>query len=173
MTFGHDTFGVNTHVFNSYMTDMGKGTEDDFTGDKVKVFKHCIDNPKFNLGWVKEFGEGSYGKGDFPANEASALWIPEGYTVVASDYHKDREEFPGLQMTFVGPRMVKCLIGEGFDNDIDHLEITYIAPPEDDDSDNNGNDDDNGDDDNGNDDEGETNWLLYGGIGVVLLLLIK
>ena len=160
MTFGHDTFGINSHVFHAW-----GGSEDEFTGDKVKVFKHCIDNPKFNVGWVKEFGEGSYGKGDFPANEASALWIPEGYTVVASDYHKDREEFPGLQMTFVGPRMVKCLIGEGFDNDIDHLEITYIAPPEDDDSDN-GND-------NGNDDEGETNWLLYGGIGLVLLLLIR
>jgi len=166
MTFGHDTFGINTHVFHAWSDN-----EDDFTGDKVKVFKHCIDNPKFNVGWVKEFGEGSYGKGDFPANEASALWIPKGYTVVASDYHKDREEFPGKQMTFVGPRTVKCLIGEGFDNDIDHLEITYIAPPEDDDSDNNGND--NGDEDNGNDDEGETNWLLYGGIGLALLLLIR
>ena len=178
MTFGHDTFGINSHVFHAWPG----GTEDDFTGDKVKVFKHCIDNPKFNLGWVKEFGEGSYGKGDFPANEASALWIPEGYTVVASDYHKDREEFPGLQMTFVGPRMVKCLIGEGFDNDIDHLEITYNGSNGNNNGNNNGNDNgnDNGDSNggffgggNGDEEEGGINWLLIGGIAVAAVFLIK
>ena len=161
MTFGHDVYGTNTHIFSSStMLNMMKGKEEDFTGDKVKVFKHCMDNPRFQIGWAKEFGEGSYGKGDFPANEASALWIPEGYTVVASDYHKDREEFPGKQMTFVGPRSVKCLIGEGFDNDIDHLEITYNDP--------NGNDDENteGDDGGSNggdgDEESGINWLLIG-----------
>ena len=68
MTFGHDVFGMNTHVFHAV------GTEDDFTGDKVKLFKHCIDNDNFTEGWVKEFGVGSYGKGDFNNNEASALW---------------------------------------------------------------------------------------------------
>jgi len=164
---------MNPHVFNSsYLLDKGKGTEDDFTGDKVKIFKHCMDNPKFKMGWVKEFGEGSYGKGDFNNNEASALWIPEGYTVVASDYHKDREEFPGKQMTFVGPRMVKCLIGEGFDNDIDHLEITYNGS--------NGNDNGNDGDSNGgffggggNEEEGGINWLLIGGIAIAAVFLIK
>ena len=117
MTFGHDVYGTNTHIFSSYgLMDFGKGKEEDFTGDKVKVFKHCMDNPKFQVGWAKEFGEGSYGKGDFPANEASALWIPEGYTVVASDYHKDREEFPGLQMTFVGPAVAVAIFLISFFN---------------------------------------------------------
>ena len=159
MVFGHDTFGINTHVFHA------AGTEADFTGDKVKIFEHCMEDTNFTTGWSMELGEGEYDKETFDPegknDSISAIWIPEGYTVVAHQNYID-DDTTGTTWTHYGPKMIKCLAeGSGAANDqISYLKITK---------------------DNGEADtlggkivpEEGTNWILYGGIAVVGLLVIQ
>ena len=131
MVFGHNVFGMNGYGVGNQIF-RAKGTHDNFTGNKVKVFQHCMDDDNFTDGWVKEWGEGTYDEGDFENDDASALWIPAGYTVVASQHYADDDRFPGKQSTWEGPLIVECLaIGDPdklFNDDISNFEITYLAP---------------------------------------------
>ena len=158
MVFGHDTFGINTHVFHA------AGTEADFTGDKVKIFEHCMEDTNFTTGWSMELGEGEYDKETFDPegknDSISAIWIPEGYTVVAHQNYID-DDTTGTTWTHYGPKMIKCLAeGSGAANDqISYLKITK----------------DNGEDCagceadpiDGFEPAEDINWWLYGGIAVV------
>ena len=150
MTFGHNVFGINGYGIGNHIF-RAAGTLDDFTGDKVKVFQHCMGDENFSEGWVREFGEGDYEIDDFPNDEASALWIPEGYTVVAHRHDKEGtgrldENFVGPQPagspmgqpdkeeTWVGPLAIPCLADSPYDfnDDITRLVISYTAPNDED-----------------------------------------
>ena len=84
MTFGHNVFGMNGYGIGNQIF-RAVGTTDDFTGDKVKIWEHCMEDTNFSTGWKLELGEGEYdtetldpdGKND----NISAIWIPEGYTL--------------------------------------------------------------------------------------------
>ena len=159
MTFGHDVFGINGYGIGNQIF-RAAGTADDFTGDKVKVFQHCMADEMFSEGWTRSFGEGEYDTNDFPNDDASAMWIPAGYTVVASQHSNTDDSFPGKQMTFTGPLAIECLVDKGFNDDISNLVITYAEPTS------------NGDDDlstQGEVVEDSPNYLLYGVIGAVIV----
>ena len=49
MTFGHDVFGINGYGIGNQIF-RAAGTADDFTGDKVKVFQHCMADEMFSEG---------------------------------------------------------------------------------------------------------------------------
>ena len=134
MTVGHNVFGMNGYGVGNHIF-RAAGTLEDFTGDKVKVFQHCMGDENFSDGWIREFGEGEYSLDDFPNDDASALWIPEGYTVVAhrhdsagtgSDHQDAKEE------TWVGPLAIQCLADSPYDfnDDITRLVISYADPNE-------------------------------------------
>ncbi len=129
MVFGHNVFGINGYGVGNQMF-RAAGTADAFTGNKVKVFQHCMEDENFTDGWVKEWGEGTYDKDDFENDDASALWIPAGYTVVASQHFDHDDRFPGQQSTWEGPMIIECLADatHDFNDDISNFEITYLAP---------------------------------------------
>ena len=138
MTFGHNVFGINGYGIGNHIF-RAAGTLDDFTGDKVKVFQHCMGDENFSEGWVREFDEGEYSTTDFPNDDTSALWIPEGYTVVAyrhdaqgtgSDHQDEKVE------TWVGPLAIQCLADSPYDfnDDITRLSISLTEDPSEDES---------------------------------------
>jgi len=155
MTFGHNVFGINgygvgNHIFRAV------GTADDFTGDKVKVFQHCMTDENFSDGWVKEWGEGEYDGDDFVNDDTSALWIPAGYTVVAYRHKKKDTESPDpKQETWEGPLAIECLATSPYDfnDDISHFSITYADPAEEEDE-----------------DEGDSNTVMIIGVVAVAVL---
>lgn len=135
MTFGHNVFGINGYGVGNHIF-RAAGTADNFTGDKVKVFQHCMTDDRFTDGWVKEWGEGEYHGDDFVNDDASALWIPEGYTVVAYRHGKEDTESPDpKQEIWEGPLAIECLATAPYDfnDDISHFSITYADPSEDED----------------------------------------
>ena len=133
--FGHDCFGFNGYGITNQIFNAA-GTAGDFTGDKVKIFQHCMSDENFSDGWKMELGEGDYDSETLTADgkndQISALWIPEGYTVVASENYSG-DATTGKQMTWVGPLVIECLADStyGFNDDISNLKITYVDPTND------------------------------------------
>ena len=170
MTFGHNVFGMNGYGIGNQIF-RAVGTTDDFTGDKVKIWEHCMEDTNFSTGWKLELGEGEYdtetldpdGKND----NISAIWIPEGYTVVAHQNYIG-DDSTGTTWTFVGPKMITCLVDvahpdyptETANDEISYLKITYVAPT-----------DDNGDDEEEEEEEAP-NYLLWGGVAAVALVAL-
>lgn len=180
-----------------------QGTESAFfTGPSVKIFQHCLNDENFTFGWEKSLSVGVYdretldpgGKND----SISAIYIPEGFTVVAHQNYIDDAE-TGKTWTWVGPLNKTCLAdGSGEANDqISYLKITYEDP-------NGGSTDTACDDPNRKkktdgscdeacntgyelstttgkcvassseeeEEEDETNWVLYGGLALVVVLVL-
>lgn len=130
MTFGHDVFGFNGYGVTNRIFNAA-GTTDDFTGDKVKIWQHCMEDADFSTGWKLELGEGEYDREtldpDGKNDNISAIWIPDGYTVVAhQNYIGDAET--GTTWTWVGPMMKTCLVDDGANDEISYLKITYEEP---------------------------------------------
>lgn len=174
-----------------------------FNGPSVKIFQHCLNDENFTFGWEKQLSVGEYdretldpgGKND----NISAIYIPEGYTVVAHQNYIDDAE-TGTTWTWVGPKNIPCLVEVNANDEISYLKITYEDPN----SSNGGStvtacDDPNrqtktdgscdeecntgyelstttgkcveSTSDNGDEEEG-TNWLLYGGIAAVAAFVL-
>jgi len=129
MTFGHNVFGINGYGITNRIFNAA-GTTDDFTGDKVKIWQHCMEDTNFSTGWKLELGEGEYDREtldpDGKNDSISAIWVPDGYKVVAHQNYIDDDE-TGKTWTYNGPMMKTCLAdGSGAANDqISYLKITY------------------------------------------------
>ena len=186
------TSGIGGVALVSSAVFRAKGSaDDDFTGDKVKIFQHCLDDENFSSGWEMSLDEGEYDREtldpDGKNDNISAIYIPEGYTVVAHQNYIDDAE-TGTTWTWVGPKNIPCLVDENANDEISYLKITYEdsdADPNDCASENRAVNADKTcgacltghlEDADGNcvedEEEEETNWLLYGGMAVIALFLI-
>ena len=151
MTFGHDTFGINNHVFESNDNEIVYGGY---------TIKH---EPNYSIQGVRL---GSIPKADYQLKT----------TVVGTDF----ENLIVKENLALGSAVDKLKADMKI---AESKAMTYIDGITDDDvnrntsngDSSNGNGDSNGNGNgNGNGNETkETNWLLYGGIGLVLLLLIR
>ena len=159
MTFGHDTFGINTHVFESNENEIVYGGY---------TIRHLP-----NLSVSRKSG-----------SPISTIDYTLKTTVVGTDFENlitqenlalgsavnilkaDKEHAESKAMTYI----------DGItDDDVNRNNSNGGSSNGDDDSNGNGNGNGNGNE-NGNGDENETketNWLLIGGVGLVLLLLIR
>ena len=81
MLFGHDSFDF------SQLTLATEGMDNDFSGDKVKIYEYCKTSNHFSTGWAKAVGAGEDGKEIHHTlpSAPSSLWIPAGYAVRFTD----------------------------------------------------------------------------------------
>ncbi|MBO57570.1 MAG: hypothetical protein CMA77_01040 [Euryarchaeota archaeon] len=128
------TSGVGGVALDSSAVFQAKGVKsDEFTGDKVIIFQHCLEDENFSDGWKMSLGAGEYDRETLTSgsknDQISAIYVPEGYTVVAHQNYIDDAE-TGETWEWVGPTSKTCLAdGSGAANDeISYLKITYEDP---------------------------------------------
>jgi hypothetical protein len=131
MVFGHNVFGIGGQGIGNDIF-RAEGTTADFTGEKVKIWEHCMSDENFSTGWTMELGEGEYDREtldpDGKNDSISAIWIPEGYTVIAHQNYID-DDSTGETWTWIGPTSKTCLgDGSGAANDqISYLKVIYTG----------------------------------------------
>jgi hypothetical protein len=138
--FGVDIFNYG-HVIGSN-ANVKKSAEDEegfAKGDKVKLAEYCLSDSEFSEGWVKSYGDGTHIIGGGFKNDASAIYVPEGQSVilrkfasanVGEDGIDEASQDPQVEHSLVGPITIECMTdiggGTNFNDQLEEIEVKVM-----------------------------------------------
>jgi len=137
---GVDVFNYG-HIIgaNKPVKFSAQGDESTFAdGDKVKVAEYCLTDESFSEGWEDSFGEGKHTFSSSKMGSASAIFVPEGQSVVlrkfpSADVDANGKTADGesqVEHTLVGPIIISCMtdIGGGtdFNDQLGEIEVSKL-----------------------------------------------
>jgi len=139
--FGVDVFNYG-HVIgsNANVKKSAEGDLDSFAeGDKVKLAQHCLSDSEFSEGWIKTFGEGTHLLGGDFLNNSSAIYVPEGQSVILRKFASASVGQDGIDETtgdtqvehsLVGPITIECMTdiggGTNFNDQLEEIEVKVM-----------------------------------------------
>ena len=109
-----------------------QGNSSNFSGEHPILFEHSIQDENFTEGWTKTFREaGAYDFNNsnytFPNDEASALYVPEGFKGTLHEHSSFDPSFEdGATKEYVGPIDVKSLADDGINDWTSHIKVEKV-----------------------------------------------
>tara|TARA_R110002020_G_scaffold431092_4_gene640957 strand:+ start:2148 stop:2807 length:660 start_codon:yes stop_codon:yes gene_type:complete len=136
--FGVDIFNYG-HIIgsNPTMKKSAEGDLDSFAeGDKVKLAQYCLSDSEFSEGWVETVDEGTHLVGEVMMNDTSAIYVPEGQSVILRKFESanigedgvdEASQDPQVEHSLVGPITIECMTdiggGTNFNDQLEEIEV--------------------------------------------------